>query len=537
MPSTRYSPAHFSRSVDLTLHRLRVGHGIPDSAAPIARIIERVTADSFQQRERDRMREEAAAVQQRYSNQALELCVSRIPAGMPKQASAEPIAATALLGGVACRGVPCSPALLSQMATHLRDHGVAALRRLPIARLLTILDQASLLWLDPSYEKRSLAIEAIHRWTGFSREMVIHSIDLEMRSSRRLDLWRTLWTELGNPRVLDGRAWCPSGESPCLAFGPSLIGAVFSSNIPALPHLTYMRGLAVKSPVLGKVASNEPIFAAQYIDTLIELCPELAPALAALWFPGGSQELESALLSQADCVIAYGSDSALQGLSRAIPPESRRLLHGHRMGFGAVDHRGLQDPELAKQMAYDFAVFDGQACLAPVVYFVETELSGAEALAQAVGRELQALATWLPARTMRPEDRAAREHKVQQWEVQAVFGSEALRVVRAPGRALHWAGLVSEGEYIPQQLGDRLFHIHCIRSLDDVVPHVRPFSRYLQNVALSATGPAREQLAVRLAGLGVSRVNRPGRMATPSMMWHHDGRLCIAELVRWADIA
>jgi hypothetical protein len=243
------------------------------------------------------------------------------------------------------------------------------------------------------------------------------------------------------------------------------------------------------------------------------------------------------MLEQSDFVIAYGSDEALSGLARAIPAESRRLLHGHRMGIGVLDREAILDTTLPRAMAYDFAVFDGQACLAPVVYFVQTDPSSAKSLAEAIGRELDHHAEWLRPRTMRPEDRAARYHTVQRWEVQAVFGDTPMQVVRSKQDGVPWAGVVTSGAFAPQALGDRLFHLHCISSIDEVVQHVRPYARYLQNAAVAVTGEPREQLSAELSGLGVSRVNRPGRMATPSMMWHHDGRLCIAELVRWSDIA
>jgi hypothetical protein len=273
------------------------------------------------------------------------------------------------------------------------------------------------------------------------------------------------------------------------------------------------------------------------VQTLLELCPELEPAIAAVWFPGGSEALEAALLGQADFVIAYGSDHALAAVARAIPAESRRLLHGHRMGIGVLDRAALSDPQTAHALAYDFAVFDGQACLAPVVYFVQASEDGAIKLANAVGRELEQLAQWLRPRTVRPEDRAARQHIVQRWEIEQLFGDAQLRVVRADQRGLPWAGLITRGAYTPQALGDRLFHLHCVESVDDVIAHVRPYARYLQNAALGVARPAQQHLSAALATLGVSRVNRPGRMATPSMMWHHDGRTCIAELVRWSDIA
>jgi hypothetical protein len=169
----------------LALHRVRVGHGIPESAAPLTRWIERVTRDGFEERERQRVRGEAEAVRLRFQGQPIRTRVSRIP-GVTTTERDVPIRATALLGGVECTATPCTPELLRELSTSLRERGLRALRTLPIRRILDVLDRASLLWLDPNYAPRALAIEAIHRWTGFSREMVIHSIDLEMRSSLKL---------------------------------------------------------------------------------------------------------------------------------------------------------------------------------------------------------------------------------------------------------------------------------------------------------------------------------------------------------------
>ena len=170
MLTQRFSTGAIARSVDLALHRVRVGHGIPESAAPITRLIDRVTRDGFEERERQRMQAEAENVRLRYRGQRIETVVSRLPPGFEQASTLAPVRATALLGGVECRGVSCTPELLTRVATSLRERGLPALRAIPIRRLLDILDRASRLWLDPDYEKRSLAIEAIHRWTGFSRE-------------------------------------------------------------------------------------------------------------------------------------------------------------------------------------------------------------------------------------------------------------------------------------------------------------------------------------------------------------------------------
>jgi hypothetical protein len=524
------------RSVDLALHRLHVGHGIPARAAPVARWLERVTRSGFERREQQRILEEAHAVRAAYEGRTLTLRVTRAPRGLGAS-DVVAVAGAPVVEGVTCLADALSPQQLLALTEHVRGEGGRRLRGLSVAAILRVLDRASRLWLDPAYAPRSLAIEAIHRRTGFSREMVIHSIDLEMRSSRKLDMWRTLWTELGNPRVLDARSWAPAGEAPVRAYGPRLVAAVFSSNIPALPHLSYMRALAVKAPLVGKVATNEPIFASLYIDTLLELCPDLEPALAAVWFPGSDREATSALLTNADYVIAYGGDAALAEIAERIPRDARRTLHGHRMGVGVVDATSLARgaSELARSIAYDFAVFDGQACLAPAVYFVEGDARASIDLANDVGIALEAVDPWLPPRTMTVAERAARRSTVESWDAMASFGDGSSTVVRSRG-TLRWAGLVTSGPFAPQRLGDRLFHVHRIPDVGEVPRILAPYRQYLQNVALAVRPAEQPGLATALAELGASRSTRPGRMPTPSMMWHHDGHACIADLIRWADL-
>src|SRR5215211_6645918 len=103
-----------ARSIDLALHRVRVGHGIPEVAAPITRLIERVTRDGFDEREHGRVRAEAEAVRLRYHDRAIETCVSRLPSGLRGAGPTQPIRATALLGGVTCEAVACTPELLHE---------------------------------------------------------------------------------------------------------------------------------------------------------------------------------------------------------------------------------------------------------------------------------------------------------------------------------------------------------------------------------------------------------------------------------------
>ena len=74
-----------------------------------------------------------------------------------------------------------APALLAIIA-FLRQRRREVLMNKSITDIIRVLDRAAQLWLDASYEPRQKAIPAISAITGYSPEMVAHSIDLEQRS-------------------------------------------------------------------------------------------------------------------------------------------------------------------------------------------------------------------------------------------------------------------------------------------------------------------------------------------------------------------
>src|SRR5262249_43133652 len=152
-------------------------------------------------------------------------------------------------------------------------------RRRTVTEIVDLLDSAAERWLDPAYAPRRKAVSLISDITGFSPEMVAHAIDEEQSSSRGPHLIQALTNELGDPAFLDGFQPNDRLGGFCHALGPGLVGAIFSSNIPALPHLEVMRAFLTKSACLGRVSAGEPIFLALYAETLYELDPEMASCL------------------------------------------------------------------------------------------------------------------------------------------------------------------------------------------------------------------------------------------------------------------
>src|SRR5207248_10411174 len=125
---------------------------------------------------------------------------------------------------------------------------------------------------------------------------------------RAAHLRATLVEELGDVRALDQWIERPELGARSRAFGPGLTLIIASGNVPmaALPSIIY--ALLLKSPVLVKLSSDEPVLAGLYLHSLAAADEALGRAVAAAWWPGGDEALEAAVLAHAEAVIAVGGE-------------------------------------------------------------------------------------------------------------------------------------------------------------------------------------------------------------------------------------
>jgi hypothetical protein len=367
--------------------------------------------------------------------------------------------------------------------------------------------------------------------------MVAHAIDEEQVSSRAPHLLEALRSELGDAAFLDGFQPNRRLGGFSRAFGPELVGAIFSSNIPALPHLEIMRSLLLKSACVGRISAGEPIFLRRYVETLAELDPEIASCLAIVYWERGDGESEAAFLRSIDYLVAYGGDEQIQRLLSARPPGLDATWHGHRLGFIYVTREALataQDARrLARSVSYDFTIFDGFACLCPQVCFVEegAAVSPAE-LARMCAEEMARFTRDLPPRRLDLAE-ASRKHGFRQ----LCLMSSTMEVVAAPEDCSFLVALEPMERFEPS-CGDRFVRIAPVAGPADLERLVGSLPRqYLQCAAIAAGDATlrHRELRETLATWGVTRIVPPGIMGRPSMMWHHDGVACLGRMVTWCD--
>ncbi|HEX5037650.1 MAG TPA: acyl-CoA reductase [bacterium] len=433
-----------------------------------------------------------------------------------------------------------SPEALRTAAEWLKERRQQVLVKRPVREIAALLDRVADRWLTPSYEPRQRAIRLISAITGFSPEMVAHSIHLEQISSRGPHLIKALTNELGDPAFLDGFQKNDRLGGYSHAVGPELVGAIFSSNIPALPHLEIMRAFLVKAACLGRVSAGEPIFLSLYARTLAELDPELASCLAIVYWERGDDDAENAFLESINYLVAYGGEQQTLRLIKAKPASLEATWHGHKMGFIYVAKESLarsQAREVAHKVAYDFTVFDGHACLCPQVCLVDRDGEvSPEEFGKMCAEEMAVWAKELPPRSM---DLSEAANKYRERELHLMRASQEdmkdrMTIIAAP-EDYSCLVYIDRHQRFEPSLGERYVRIVPVGGVADVEAMVRPIRHYLQNAAIAAGEETFSKLRYTLARMGVTRVGPPGLMGTPSMMWHHDGNACLGKMLTWCD--
>ena len=430
-----------------------------------------------------------------------------------------------------------SAAQTAALATRVRQAARRHLKAMTVAQIVAVVDRAVARLLDPADPYRRQADRLLPVVTGYDADMVRLGLTGFLQTFRAPQLHRFLAEDFADPTLLDGFRPRPKGGA-CKAFGPELLLHVWAGNVPALPLWSLVCGLLVKAGNIGKLPSAEPLFAGLWARLLAEVHPPLADCLAVVWWKGGDEGAAAALYAEADTVLAYGGNTAIEQIRSRLPVTTRFLPHGHKLSFGLVGRAALdarRAPATARLAAFDVARYDQQGCYSPHVFYVERGGKVTpHAFAQHLAGELASLEHRFPRRPLGLDDAAGVAGWRQRGEVRALSESAA-DVFGEPGAA--WAVAYADMPQAPSPTAlNRTIQVVGVDALDEVVAALESQRPSLQTVGLAAAPEELYRLAELLGRAGVTRIAAIGSMTSPEAGWHHDGRFNLLDLVRMVDI-
>jgi hypothetical protein len=439
---------------------------------------------------------------------------------------------------VKMRSPVLTPSLLTRIIAQLKEAREEYLAKLPVYEIIETIDKAVALWRDPDYPPRRKAEALLPIITGYSSEMITQTLNEIALMLRGEDLRLLLEEELGDPLFLDRFRPRHKSEGMCKVYGPRLTTAVFAGNVPGLPVGNIIYALLMKSAILGKSASEEPLFAVLFAQSLAEVDPELARSVAMVCWKGGDEEIEHLAFGASDAVVVYGGEHSVNEVRKRVPSGTRFVAYGHKLSFGVIGREYLKADcvgQTAVQAAIDASVFDQQGCLSPHVFYVEegSEITPKE-FAKLLAHQMESFNKKIPRGRISADEAA---------HINQLRGSYEFRELENDGVAVHyspggtdWTVIYeSDPAFVPSCL-NRTIRIKPVKDVSEVVGLIEPIKGYLQTVGAALPQERFFSLADKMGQLGADRICPLGKMTAPSIVWHHDGRFNLLDLLRWTDI-
>ncbi len=438
------------------------------------------------------------------------------------------------LEGVRIGSLPADAEWIRRIAAVLRGAKDTLVSR-PAVEIAEALGSVGERFLDPEDPVRERALELLPPTSGLSPEMASAVLDGMAADWTGARLSRLLQADLGGGSVVDG--FVPSPHGRVQAAGPKLCVQVVSGSVPGVGVTALVRSLLVKGPTLLKPGRGDVVLPVLFGQALREVDPELADALAVVYWPGGSGDLEDAALQEADVTTVYGGDDVVRNLRARAPVTARFVAYHHRLSLGVVGREALGTDlfhRTASEVAGAVAFFDQRGCVSPhVIYVEEGGAADAPAFAEELADALAVVETHLPGGRLDPAE-SSELHQVRgAAELMAATGSGL--EVRHGGEASWTVILDPEPSFVPS-CGARVVRVKPVDDILRVPAIVEPLGHHLQTVGVAGCGGRIEALGEAFGRVGANRITGFADVPFPHPWWHHDGTGPLQALVRWVDL-
>jgi Acyl-CoA reductase (LuxC) len=433
-----------------------------------------------------------------------------------------------------------TPMLIEEACQTLKRNREQYLVNRPTAALIRLLSETAESWLQPDYPFRKLALEHGPKATGFSAATIANGLDAFFRQVTAENLRALLTQELGQAQRLDELSATNAelvARRAAMVHGPSFLVHITAGTLPTPVFQSIIFGLLLRSAQFVKCAQGTALLPRLFAHSLYDADAKLASCLEIADWRGGNVALETALFKEADCITAMGSDETLAKIRQHVPGRTRFLGYGHRVSFGYIAQESLSGfgaKKVAMRAATDVVAWNQLGCLSPHVIYVENGgAMSVEQFAETLGQELDRLEQSEPRGSLPAESAAIIASRRALYEVRAAHSPDTRHWASENSTA--WTVIYESDPRFQLSCLNRFIYVKGVGNLTEALHNADRVHGQVSTVGLAAPEDRAPALVTQLSRWGVTRVCPLGKMQDPPLLWRHDGRPALADLVTWTD--
>lgn len=409
------------------------------------------------------------------------------------------------------------------------------------ASLIRLLSGKAEDWLHPDFPFRQMALEQGPAATGFSRATLMNGLDAFFREITAENLRALLAQELGHAQRLDEFSATNADHAAgrfALCTGPELLVHITGGCLPNPVFTSIILGVLLRSAQFIKCARGTSFLPRLFAHSLYEADGKLGACIEIAEWPGGATQLEAPLFQAADCITATGSDETLEKIRRQVPAKTRFVGYGHRVSFGYITKGALADfspKKLAARAAADVVAWNQLGCLSPHVIYVENGgATSPEYFAELLAQELARREETEPRGELSAESAAVIASKRGFYEIRAAHLPDNTRQWCSENSTA-WTVVYEADPLFQMSCLNRFIYVKAVAGLTECLQSADSVRGKVSTVGLAANEEESAKMAAPLARWGATRICPLGQMQNPSLLWRHDGRPALGDLVTWTD--
>ncbi len=406
----------------------------------------------------------------------------------------------------------------------------------PLGEIIQALDACAAAWCERDNPFRLAALDWLGTTTGCATTMLAPALTATFEALRAPYLHSLVARECGGHEAFD--EGLVVGDRRLHAVGPALTWVIGAGIVPNAVAVPVFAALVCRSAVLVKTPTREPVFGALLAQSLRAVDPKLGACIAAGWWPGGHEALDTLAADAAEVIIVAGTDDTVRAVEARAGDRTRVLGFGDSVSVVGVGRGQLTDRPVAllwMEIAEAVGWYDQQGCLSPHVVYIEE--GGDLSPRQAAERLADAMALYegkAPRGPVGVEVAAALQSHRDRVEVRAVDTERAGVWAAAPTNAAWVVAFDSESRFV-RSPGHRFIHVKPVYDLEDLPAILAQSGERFQAVGLAVDAPRRAALTAAFLPLGASRICPVAKLQRPPVDWPRDGRPVVASLVRWME--
>jgi len=433
-----------------------------------------------------------------------------------------------------------SAAMITDAAQTLKRNRAQYLVTKNAPALVKILDDLGENWLDADFPFRKIALDEGPEKTGFSLPVLQHGLDSFFKQLNGDALLALLQQDLGDPHRLDSFVSSSAEQKTnrkSFVQGPELIVHVTAGTLPCSTLQLMVLSLLGKSAQFIKCASGAAFIPRLFAHSIYDMESKLGACIEIADWPGGNLPLETALFNEADCVTASGTDETLASIRKRVPTNKRFIEYGNKLSFSYITKEtlgGFNAKKLIKHAAEDVAAWDQSGCLSPHVIYVEHNPDiPPEVFAGRLADELAKIEADRPRSSLSEKDAAHIASRRSIYEMRAAHSPETQRWHSEDSTA--WTVVYETEPQFSVSCLNRFIYVKPVHDFEGLIKGIEPVHGKVSTVALAAGDDRANEIALKLANWGVTRICPVGKMQDPPFSWRHDGRPALADFLTWTD--